>query len=77
MHMHAPNNLLRIPEVARQLAVSVRTTHTLIAHGDLPVVRIGRAVRIRQSALQALIEARETRVKPRRVLVTRKNTTNP
>ena len=67
MNNQAENILLHIPEAARQLSVSIRTIHTLIATGDLPVVRIRRAVRIRPSALQFLIEAREARGKPRRL----------
>ena len=76
MTNQAESNLLHIPEAARQLAVSVRTIHTLIASGDLPVVRLGRAVRIRRSALQFLIEAHETRSKPGRKSATGKTALN-
>jgi excisionase family DNA binding protein len=60
------NPLPQAPLLSRQAAaavlnVSLRTTDELIASGDLPVVRIGRAVRIRQSAIDYLIEARESR----------------
>ncbi len=39
--------LLTPAEVTRLLNVSLRTVRRLIASGDLPVVRIGRSIRIR------------------------------
>jgi excisionase family DNA binding protein len=59
-----PPQLLVIEEVARRLALSIRTVRTLIALGKLPVIRVGaRAIRIAESDLAAFIEAR--RVAPR------------
>ncbi|GAA5130804.1 helix-turn-helix domain-containing protein [Luteolibacter yonseiensis] len=58
--------LLNRKDVGARLHVSLRTVDELIASGDLPVVRLGRAVRIRPSAIDYLIEARETRVNPRK-----------
>ena len=43
--------LLKAEEVARRIGVSVRTVRRLIAAGDLPVHRIGRAVRITEDDL--------------------------
>lgn len=55
----APAQLLKIDEVARRLALSVRSVRTLIALGKLPVVRIStRAVRITEPDLAAFIAAR-------------------
>lgn len=57
----ASEALLGRADAAKLLGVSVRTVDTLISNGDLPAVRIGKAVRIRPSALDYLVEARETR----------------
>lgn len=57
----APPDLIDRPEAARRLSVSVRTLDELISTGDLSVVRIGRTVRIRPSAIAYFVEARETR----------------
>lgn len=58
--------LLTRPEAAQVLGISLRATDALIASGDLPVVRFGATVRVRPSAIEYLIEARESRNKPRR-----------
>ena len=56
--------LLTRKEAAITLGVSLRTVDELISTGDLPVVRLAKkCVRIRPSALDYLIEARETRTK--------------
>jgi excisionase family DNA binding protein len=57
--------LLTRPEAAQVLGISLRATDGLIARGDLPVVRFGATVRIRPSAIDFLIEARESRRDPR------------
>jgi excisionase family DNA binding protein len=62
--LHAP--LLNRREAGTLLGVSLRTVDELISTGDIPVVRLGRSVRIRPSALDYLIEARESRVNPRK-----------
>ena len=49
-------------EAAQLLHVSLRTVDQLISKGDLPVVKIGKAVRIKPQTLEILIEAREARV---------------
>lgn len=51
-------------DAATALAVSLRTVDELIARGDLPVVRLGGCVRIRPSAIDYLIEARESKSRP-------------
>ena len=51
--------LLTIPDVARRLALSIRSVRTLIALGKLPVVRVStRAVRITESDLAAFVAER-------------------
>ena len=50
--------LLTAAEVAEQLNVSLRSVRRMIADGRLPFVRIGRSVRIRPEALEAMIEAK-------------------
>ena len=57
--------LLRLPEAALQLSVSLRTIHVLIASGSLATVRIGRSVRVRPSALEQFVTAHEAHSKPR------------
>ena len=50
-----PPQLLTVPEVALILHVSTRTVHRLIAEKKLSVVRIGRSVRIKPSAVSKII----------------------
>lgn len=45
---------LTIPEAAQRLAVSQRFIQRLIASGELPVHRFGRAVRIKRATLDQL-----------------------
>jgi excisionase family DNA binding protein len=47
--------LLRVPEVAKTLAISVRSVWRLITLEELGVVRIGKAVRITGASLDAFI----------------------
>jgi excisionase family DNA binding protein len=42
---------LAVPEAARELGVSTRTLRRHIAAGEIPVVRIGRAVRVDMAAV--------------------------
>jgi excisionase family DNA binding protein len=50
--------LLRIPEAARYLQLSRAQTYRLAAQGELPAIRIGRSVRIRQEALDAWLDGK-------------------
>jgi excisionase family DNA binding protein len=47
--------LLSVDGVAKALQLSGRTVRRMIASGDLPVIRFGRAVRVRQLDLDAFI----------------------
>jgi excisionase family DNA binding protein len=47
-------HLLVVAEVANLLRVSERTVRRMIADGTIPVVRIGRSVRIRRKPLSKL-----------------------
>jgi excisionase family DNA binding protein len=51
--------LLRIPEAAETLGVGRTKIYELIATGELPAVRFGRAVRISVSTFQKWVEERE------------------
>ena len=51
--------LLRIPEAAETLAIGRTKIYELIATGELPTIRVGRAVRISVSTLQKWVENRE------------------
>lgn len=55
--------LLRPREAAEALAVSERTLWTLTASGEIPVVRLNRAVRYDPQDLAAFIEARKVRLR--------------
>jgi excisionase family DNA binding protein len=50
--------LLRVPEAAQLLGLGRTTTYDLIARGEIPVVRVGRAVRVPREALVAWIASR-------------------
>lgn len=51
--------LLRIPEVMSMLGLGRTKIYELIATGQLPVVRIGRAVRISPIALEQWIKEQQ------------------
>jgi excisionase family DNA binding protein len=51
------SRLLTVGEAAKQLSLSERTLRRMIAGGDLPAVRLGRAVRIRQEDVFHLVRA--------------------
>lgn len=53
-----PQLLLTRREVCERLRLSPRTVATLIQRGELPVVRIGRAVRFTPPDLEALVAKR-------------------
>jgi len=62
----ATASLLTRQDAALALSTCLRTVDEAIASGDIEIVRIGRSVRIRPSALELFIEARTTRRNPRR-----------
>ena len=51
--------LLRVPEVAKALGLGRTKVYELIAAGGLPVIRLGRAVRVSVTALQKWVEERD------------------
>jgi excisionase family DNA binding protein len=51
--------LLRIPEVAETLGIGRTKIYEMIATGELPTIRVGRAVRISVNTLQKWVEERE------------------
>ena len=53
--------LLTIPEVAEKLGISKSKVNLLVSDGGLPVVRIGRSVRISVEALQTWLAELATR----------------
>lgn len=75
-HIHpqvsSATNLLTRQNVARSLSMCLRTVDEAIAAGDIEIVRIGRAVRIKETALNEFIEARVTRRNPRHEVKARK-----
>jgi excisionase family DNA binding protein len=57
-----PNSdpFMSIEQAARYLGVSDTFIRREVAHGDLPGVRFGRLLRIRQSALESYVAANTT-----------------
>ena len=51
--------LLRVPEVAERLGIGCTKMYEMIATGELPTNRIGRAVHVSASTLQKCVEERE------------------
>ena len=47
--------LITIPQAADRCAISTRMVRKLIAKTELPVVRVGRCVRLREDDVEALI----------------------
>ncbi len=54
-----PPLLLTIPEVAKALGLCRATVYNLIQTDGLPTVKLGRAVRVRVTSLQAWLDQRE------------------
>ena len=54
--------LLRAPEVARLLGLGRSKVFAMVAAGELPVIRIGRSVRIPRQALERWIRDETTEV---------------
>jgi excisionase family DNA binding protein len=52
----SPLRLLTVDDVAEVLRLSSRTIRRMIASGQLPVIRVGRAVRVHPSALIKLMD---------------------
>lgn len=50
--------LLTVQEVAAVLSVSQRTVRRMVVAGEFPVVRLGRAIRVRRIDIEALIGRR-------------------
>lgn len=50
------NKLLKPHEIAERLNVSIPQVYAMIRNGDLPVVRIGRCVRVREIDLEKYIQ---------------------
>lgn len=55
--------LLKAPEVAKLLGLGRSKVFAMVAAGELPVVRIGRSVRIPRQALERWIRDQTTEVR--------------
>jgi excisionase family DNA binding protein len=60
-----PDTLLDIRELQRRLSCGRSAAYALVGSGVLPTVRVGRAVRVPESALAAFINNGGARVIPR------------
>ena len=58
MAAYEPSLLLRIPEAARALGIARSLAYEMARDGRLPVVHIGKAVRVPRRRLEAWIEER-------------------
>ena len=53
--VHMETKLLKADEIADILKISLAKAYTMLQRGELPTVRIGRLVRVRQSDLEKYI----------------------
>jgi excisionase family DNA binding protein len=60
--------LLRLEEVAERLSLNLHTIRVWASQRRLPIVKIGGAVRVKESDLEELIESRRVEPKPRRAV---------
>jgi excisionase family DNA binding protein len=60
--VYSQSELLKVPEVASLLQIGRSKVWELVWSGDLPVVRIGRLVRVPRSRLAQWVEERTVRV---------------
>jgi len=56
--------LLTVKDLEEELQLGRTRTYELVRSGDLPVIRIGRAVRIPREALRQWVEAQVAGVQP-------------
>ncbi len=56
-----PDPLLSVAEVAHYASVSAQFVYRVTSDGSLPCVRLGRAIRVRRSALDSYLRAAEGR----------------
>jgi excisionase family DNA binding protein len=54
-----PKQVLTVAETASFFQVSEKTIRRLIERGELPIVRIGRSVRIRQEVIETIVRQNE------------------
>jgi len=52
-----PDRFLTVPEVAERLHLPVYTVRELGRRGELPIIHVGRAVRVSEAALSRYLEA--------------------
>jgi excisionase family DNA binding protein len=62
-HQHSTGKLLlRVEDVMSQLSLSRPTVYHMIAAGELPSIRIGRAIRVPVASLEDWLRLREGRL---------------
>jgi excisionase family DNA binding protein len=59
-HSFAEARFVTVTEVASLMRVSKMTVYRLIKQGDLPAVRIGRGIRIREEDVHRYLDSRYT-----------------
>jgi len=56
--MNSENRLLTADDIAQRLQVSKSLAYALMQRGEIPTVRLGRAVRVRPQDLEEFIDSR-------------------
>ena len=51
-----PRRIMKLPEVADYLHVSLSTLHRLVRHGQIPAFRIGKGFRFHRNAIEKLVD---------------------
>lgn len=57
------DRLLRAKDIAEFLDVKLSRAHELMANGTLPVIRIGRSVRVSQKSLERWVREQEEKAR--------------
>jgi len=59
--------LLKVKEVADMLGVSLSFAYILTKRGDLPIIRIGNAIRVRAEDLERYLKEKAAQNEPRSI----------
>jgi excisionase family DNA binding protein len=60
--MSTNNQILKARDVSQMLGVGLSTVYRAVENGQLPVVRIGKALRFRREAIERFCAAQEAQV---------------
>ena len=60
--MSTNNQILKARDVSQMLGVGLSTVYRAVENGQLPAVRIGKALRFRREAIERFLSEQENRV---------------